>query len=57
VHAPAEEIEQARREFRGLFTEDRITALIASPPELSTGQRERLAALLGNGTATSASCG
>jgi hypothetical protein len=53
AHAPAEEIEQVRMEFRGLFAEDRITALIASAPELSTGQRDRLAELLRGGAAGS----
>jgi hypothetical protein len=47
AHAPAEQIEQARAKFRALFTEAKIEQLIASAPELSTGQRDRLKGLLG----------
>jgi hypothetical protein len=43
---PAEEVERVGAEFRALFTEDRITSLIAAAPELSTAQRTRLAGLL-----------
>jgi len=46
AHAPAEEVERVRAEFRALLTEDRITSLIAAAPELSTAQRTRLAGLL-----------
>lgn len=51
AHAPAEEIEAARAEFRSLITEDRITELAAAP-ELTAGQRRRLAALLNGGGAS-----
>jgi hypothetical protein len=53
VHVPAEEIEAARTEFRAPFTEDRIAELIASAPELNTGQPDRLAALLRGGAGNS----
>jgi hypothetical protein len=44
--APAEEIEQARADFRALFAEEKIEELIKSAPELSAAQRSRLAGLL-----------
>lgn len=46
ANAPAEEIEQARAEFKALFAEEKITALIASAPALSEAQRDRLRGLL-----------
>jgi hypothetical protein len=45
-HAPQEQIDQARAEFRALVTEDKIARLIAQAPELSREQRARLAGLL-----------
>jgi len=50
-HAPQEEIERAREQFRAMFSEHRIAELISSAPELTDGQRVRLAGLLKNGGA------